>query len=195
MDYRFYVAQVGKCPDATFARLKALLPELTYGSNASFKDRPNFDSYRVDVTTPAVPVHAEFAAVIDEVKTCLEPIYGSRLAAYEVNRLKPGGVLGEHTDLYGPSASEWRICLTHKVHLPLLTDQSCMFTFRRAKTQPQDLVRLAAQYFYAYNNYVWHSAKNIGEIDRYELTLIYDDPDWSAKARLYKHLNLTGDGY
>lgn len=195
MDYRFYVKALGALPVRLFNQIVEQAPDLPFGSNISFKNREKFDSYRRD--SPEFD-NSPFEQLMVQTVSWLQNYVGvfnwEDLAAYEVNRIFPGGLLGEHTDLYGPLRSGYKVCVSHKIHVPLIS-QGAYHLHRRAKSLSNTKSVLTEGTAYCYNNYVWHSAHNEGTIPRLELTLLFWDHDWSHKNKIYDMHGLTGDGY
>lgn len=195
MDYRFYTQLLGKVPTVLFQNLVAEAQTLDYGSNISFKNRDKFDSFRKDDGQYDGSAFEQCVfQVIDWLERDVGVFAAKDLAAYEVNRIFPGGKLVEHTDLYGPLRSGYKVCLSHKVHIPLQSN-GAFHLHRRAKlTEPVKSV-LEEGYAYCYNNYVWHSAHNHGTDTRLEMTLLFWDRDWAYKNKVYDLNGLVGDGY
>ena len=190
MDYRFWTSRIGVLPDGLLSCLRQAADGLPYGKNKSFNPVDSFDSYKARTN---VAFETQVQLVVDwligkDLFTKEDLLY------YEVNRLGGGGLIKEHTDMYGPLSGRSGVCLTHKIHIPLECTGSG-HRHRRTKYMPKEQSVLEAGSVYMYNNYVWHEAYNDGVDARREITLCMWDKQWANKLKFYNMIGLTGDGY
>lgn len=184
MDYPFYLEPLCKLPTELHRECVEALTNKTVIDHPHFtsKDR-NKEAYRVNEAV-AAPVVAEIAGYL--AKTVLP---GVELFWNEVNCLKAGGLLGEHSDLAYAGYNRdggfpMEVMLTHKIHVHLTGPSE--LRFRRSKYEPQQVFHPEPGMCYWYNNYVWHESRNVGQEDRLALSLIYHDRHWKVKATLYE---------
>lgn len=188
MDYPFYLRELCKLPPDLHAACVESLTHKTVIDHPHFtsKDR-NKEAYRVaeEVAAPIVKEIADYLASV--------ALPNVELFWNEINCLKAGGVLGEHSDLAYAGYNRdggfpMEVMLTHKIHVHLAGTSELLF--RRSKYEPQTTFRPAPGTCYWYNNYVWHESRNPGTEDRLALSLIYHDRHWKVKAALYERMGL-----
>jgi hypothetical protein len=118
---------------------------------------------------------------------------GAELYWHEVNMLKSGGLLGEHSDLAhaGYNTDQglpMEILLTHKIHVHIAGESK--LSFRRSNKEAWTDFYPTPGTCYWYNNYVWHKSENVGQTERTALSLIYHDRRWIIRGKLFEQLGL-----
>jgi ectoine hydroxylase-related dioxygenase (phytanoyl-CoA dioxygenase family) len=116
---------------------------------------------------------------------------------WEVNKLDAGHSITEHSDLASQDGAQGNlVAKSHKIHIPLITNDQCEFLHRRTVHLPASRQLMPVGHAYAYNNYVWHAVHNNGSEARYQMTIRFWDPEWKDRAQLLKLLGVkNNDAY
>lgn len=185
MDYSFFVKQIGWMPKGMARRGAAIAaqePQAEYSPN--FRPRIGIASTHSSLAGAEAQAFAlECAALVADIFPVED------LREFDLTTLEPGAVLGEHTDMTGAANKGWVVNVGHKVHFVLQALDSRSWHRRSLELEPAEF-RYTAGGIYAFNNYVPHSVANPSSLPRIHLVLMYADPQWVIKRRLYARLDI-----
>lgn len=190
MDYPFLLYKAAQLPPELLGKWQDAVGASHVIDHPHFQDKSrNLEAYRSAAKVD--DLIAETTLFLDSV------IPRSAYFWHEVNVLKQGGVLAEHSDLAysgynaDPNKNKLETVMTHKLHVHLLGESELIF--RRSKYEPTKSFFPKPGEVFWYNNYVLHSSKNNGVTDRAAISLMYHDPKWDIKLSLLQRLNLSFD--
>lgn len=192
MDYPFYIKPIASIPHQVIDQLAARAVELELGAH------PHFSRIQsVKAWIGSKDYSCELGRLVRRILVPLIPMNPATIAMWEVNMLSAGASIYEHSDVSAQNGAQGHLVVkSHKIHIPLITNEHCVFMHRRTKENSHSTQKMPAGQAYAYNNYVWHSVHNGGTADRYQMTIRYWDPEWTDRAALLTRLNINyTDGY
>lgn len=183
MDYSFYTKDMGVVAPALLDPLVERVVELGQRPLAVAR-------FNVRVNGLTLNQDAEVDKMVRQIKRAIPaiPDLGGNpwLPYFTVNWIDACSTLHEHTDLANGYSFDdlW----THKVHIPLVTDPSTMFGFRRNLNDELEWQHLKKGHVYVYNNSAFHVVTNPGParahlilyardqkmIDYYKTTKVWD---------------------
>lgn len=192
MDYPFYIEPIAQIPSDIIAQLAAKALTLDYGVHPHF-----YRTQPVKAYIGSKDYSCELGAMVKQLLVPLIPMNRTTITMWEVNLLPAGMSIVEHSDVASQNGTQGQLVVkSHKIHVPLITNEQCLFLHRRTKTTEQAIKTMPAGQAYAYNNYVWHAVHNQGTTDRYQMTIRYWDPEWTDRAALIERLGISyKDGY
>lgn len=182
MDYPFFAWRVGGVGPKLLAHIEA------WCATANWQNASGFDPrYQLTQQENAGGWGSIRKIITDEVVRQLGPI---DVVDVNINRMKPGSFISEHTDLMAYAAAEddysWVPLRTHTLHIPIVTNELAVSRWRRSRGHTHvHTAHLARGGIYLYNNVAWHSVHNDGEDYRTHFFVkVRDDEHFSVKHRL-----------
>jgi len=187
MDYSFYLEKIATL-DNSFrqhgVKLIEKLPKVLDTPNFRYHD--GFSSIHSSSKIDTTDLFKYAKACAETIKDWIDP---EMFIEFDVNTLEPGAVLGEHTDMTGARDAGWSIPHLHKIHFVLQENGSV--TWHRRSTALELQKNLMKQGgIYVYNNYIPHKVANEGTVPRIHLVLLYNDPKWIGKYKIYDKLGM-----
>lgn len=167
MDYDFFVKPMASVPENLCEKLKTRCTHSKWRRHSGFKQHVN----------AVQDISAEEARFL---RSLLPAVFHAlRITEAMFLVLPAGGTVKEHSDLAasGDPAVGWAAAHTHKVMLPILTNDKCWSWHRRIRRTTLERNALNVHTLYLYNDYVWHSATNEGDTDRYMIAMSLSDPE------------------
>lgn len=192
MDYPFYIEPIAQIPSDIIARLAAKARTLDYGVHPHF-----YRTQPVKAYIGSKDYSCELGVMVKQLLVPLIPMNKATITMWEVNLLPAGMSIAEHSDIASQNGAQGHlVAKSHKIHIPLITNEQCLFLHRRTKATDNAVRTMPTGQAYAYNNYVWHTVHNQGTEDRYQMTIRYWDPEWTDRAALIERLGISyKDGY
>lgn len=192
MDYPFYIKPISQIPDSIIEILAAKALTMDYGVHPHF-----YSTQPVKAYIGSRDYSCELGQLVKRLLVPLIPMNVSTITMWEVNLLPAGKSIAEHSDIASQNGAQGHLVVkSHKIHIPLITNELCRFLHRRTRVSDKSSCTMPTGYAYAYNNYVWHEVNNGGAEDRYQMTVRYWDPEWADRAALMTRLGINFyDGY
>lgn len=192
MDYSAYLIPLARIDEKLTADLLEMVQQQSYlwnSTDTSFRPRAGFKTYRELTVRPPAMIQ-----LLKHIENWL-PIDTFR--GYEANRLDPGAILEEHTDIAAKPEYKQRaheITKFHKLNVAL--QGTAEYWFRRDLRMPleqADPIKVGDATLF--NNYIYHEVRCTSDVPRINLTLFYTDPNWATKFSIYNKLGLDTNGY
>lgn len=182
MDYPFYTAPISKIPQHLIDMVAAHVSEVAFDTYGYLDTLQHTEKQKL----PKVIWDA-----CQEMVKHLSWLPEANVASLAFTRIAPKTTVVEHSDMVSRNGTIMtNTVLFHKIHVPIITNTSCLTHHRRTKREGFQSFYMPTGYAYAYNDYTWHKVTNDSDVDRYHLIIRYRDPTLALKLSILNMLKL-----